>query len=241
MSSGPTRSILKNPQPSYMARKKTTAKKVSVPQVNTNQNPTSPPAPANPNTNASKKSSPLSYAQVVTRDDPSLSSIVLQNTSSPLLEIVERQTWTPLAYKEVRMPDQWLNDSMEAGINRVLMRGAVIAVYGIMKGTKVLLKIWNPYNAEDGTRLQGQQATMFVVGFGEVGEALDKCQAEDIIEVTGSIQTRAYDKRVNLEGSTDSITIKTYDTSLYARTVTKYLPIASEESYVFPETQLHND
>lgn len=184
-----------------------------------------------------------SYAQVVQVDQNDSRVLLAQETikTSPVvLTTNENLTWKALTYKEVSMPTEWMNDENQAGVNRIIVRGVVIAIPTlIMSGKdrdlplgKVLIKIWNPYMKEDGVG-QAQATTIFVTGFEDVAEAIGKFTVGDIIEVAGSLRTHAYQRKIT--NGPQPIEIKTYDTSLIARGVTKYKKNAFEQDWTYPD------
>lgn len=183
------------------------------------------------------------YAQVVqaVETDPkvTLAQDTIQ-TTPVVLTTNEAVVWKTPCYKEVGMPTEWMNDENQAGINRIIVRGVVIAAPTLMMSGKerdlplgkVLIKIWNPYNKEDSIG-QGQATTIFVTGFEDVAEAIGKFTVGDIVEVTGSLRTHAYQRKIT--GTPQPMEIKTYDTSLIARGLTKYKKTEDEQDWTYPE------
>ena len=206
-----------------------------------------------------------SYAQVLQDAHPPSSEEIVNTSSvsaqtmskdsvtyhqSAFLTKEEGGTWQPPVYRELILPAMWKEDNkVPFGLNRIAIRGAIVSAPSMvntgkdktLRLSKVLVKIWNSYQL-DGEMKQSQTATIFVVGFEDVAEALQKFQVGDLIEVSGVLSTRAYMRKITMDEA-NQFEVKTYDTTLIARAVIKFLDtnlMREYDEWEIPEEQSHD-
>jgi hypothetical protein len=251
---GLTKTILKLPQENMTRRKtaqvrqlKSPLRQVTPPTLQS-QVPTDPPAVLHQNSAIAlhPNQSPIetkTYAQVAKSH---LSHDVLLQKEAVIRTTNEHLIWTKQTYKEISMPSEWSADQNQAGINRIILRGTVLgAPTVVMSGVnkdlplgKMLIKIWNPYVKDSTTIAQGQTSTIFVTGFEDVAEAIGKFSPGNIVEVVGVLRTHGYNRKINIGTSGEKIEVKTYDTSVIAHSLTKYVEpslTTDDENYELPE------
>ena len=249
--------------------KNTTVKKL--PQKGNAQTPQTPLAPAAQNPILQNIPPKKTYASAVKEDlphskeigttfDDSLQTMTrdsVQLNPSPLLSNQEVAIWTPPPYRELILPQMWKTHAkIPFGMNRIVLRGAVVTAPSIvttgkektLRLGKMLVKVWNGYAktptevyTEDNFMRQSHTATIFVVGFEEVSDAIGKFTVGDLVEVSGYLSTRSYMRKVDVEDA--QFEVKTYDTTVIARGLTKFMDVelAQDAEWEIPETQLHDD